>query len=142
MYCSNCGTKNVGNTFCTNCGNRLDGVSNNVMLKQEEKNGLKTASIVLGVIAIIVSITIVLSPVSIILSIIGLVLGIVATKTGKNVLGIVLNSVGLFVSIVILFLMGLFIKWAISLPDDYEDSYYEETYDYGHFGNDRYNEYY
>ena len=137
MYCSNCGTKNLGNVFCTNCGNRLDNISCNTMVKQSNKNSLKTASIVLGIIAIIGSVMIIFSPVSLILSIIGLILSIVTTKNDKNVLGIVFNMVGLVLSIGILFLMRLFIIWAIELPDESLDNYYGELYD---FGNDR--EYY
>ena len=138
MYCSNCGTKNTGNNFCISCGNRLDEVNTNINVMKKDNNGSKVASIILGVISIFGSIMIVLSPVSIILSIIGLVLGIDSRKKGTNVLGIVLNIIGLILSIGMLLLICLFINWAVNLPDEYNDSYYEEIYDY--FGNDR--EYY
>lgn len=144
MYCSNCGTKNEGNKYCTKCGLLLD--NSNVLVKKEEKNGLKITSIVFGVIGILGSITVFFSPLSLIISLIGLILGVVATKKVKNVLGIVLNTIGLFLSIIILFLVGLFIllfatdDYGYSDENDYYDRYYDRFDDY--FDGNKYGEYY
>ena len=93
MYCSNCGTKNKDNKFCVNCGNKLDLVIENNVNK--DNNGMKNASIILGVLGIISSMMIVFSPIGLILSIVGLILAICATKKIKNVLGIVLNALSI-----------------------------------------------
>lgn len=120
VYCSNCGTKNMRNNFCTNCGNKL-GVVN--VDKKSTDNGLKTASIVLGIIGIVGSLTLIFTFVGMLISIIGLILGIAATKKGKNVAGIVLNSVGMVLSIGILLLMGMFIRWIVNITNGYDDVY-------------------
>ena len=119
-FCSNCGSKNMGNNFCTNCGNKLGVVNVN---KNSSSNGLKTASIVLGIIGIVGSLTFVSTFIGMVVSIVGLILGIVATKKGKNVAGIVLNSVGMVLSIGILLLMGMFIRWVVDITNGHDDAY-------------------
>lgn len=128
MYCSNCGNKNDGGTFCVKCGSRIEYVNNNVNNNnnRSESNGLSVASIVLGVIGLILCFTFILSPISLIITIIGLILGIFASKKVKNIIGIVLNSIGLFISLVMLFLMVLIFNLIIALPEDY---YYEEGFE-------------
>ena len=107
FFCENCGNKiDNNNNFCVNCGNKINRVNNNsINFKNEESNGLKIASIVLGSISIVGCI---FFPISIILSIIGLILGIIATKKGKNMLGIILNVIGLLLSMLIIFIIVLF----------------------------------
>lgn len=140
VYCSKCGTRNEGNKFCTNCGMKLENISNvntGTGVKTEEKNGLKTASLVLGIISIISSILLVFSPIGLMLAIIGLVLGIVASKSVKNVVGIVLNSVGLFISIVVISLLIWLVVAFINDNNDYvvDDNYnYGDEYNYDDFG--------
>ena len=97
MFCEECGTKlNERATVCSKCGLEVS----NKKEKRTQKNGLKTASIVLGIIGIILSFSVILSPISIIITIVGLILGLCALKKGKNIAGIVLCSIGIFVSIV------------------------------------------
>ena len=92
MNCNNCGTENEkGTKFCKNCGKEL-----------KVKEGLGTASLVIGIFAIIFSFIFTLF--NLILSITGLVLGIVnKAKGGKKVSGIVLNAIATFFSIVMFF---------------------------------------
>lgn len=151
MYCSNCGTKNEGNKFCVKCGNKLNVVSSNntndnVSVKKET-SGLKTASIILGILGIVGALVVIFAPVSLILTIIGLILGIVATKKVKNVSGIVLNSVGLFLSIIMLGLFILVIMFATEEYDNnnyYDDSYYgsDSEFNIDDYFNDIMDEYY
>lgn len=145
MYCTNCGNKCNGGNFCTRCGNKLEelkvdnttmnkGVNNKVVVK-EENSGLKTASIVLGILGIVGSLMIVFFPVSFILSLIGLILGIVATKKVKNVVGIILNSVGLFLSIIICIACVWFlicIGSGIKTGSDFYDEYYNDDYNWNY----------
>lgn len=109
MYCSNCGNKNEGNNYCINCGNKLINSNNNdnINVIKEDGSGLKTASIVLGILGIIGSLLIIFSPIAFIFSLIGLILGIIAAKKVRNVSGIVLNSIGLILSIIIVGVMIL-----------------------------------
>ena len=104
MYCSNCGKKNEGNNYCTNCGNKLNNEDNNTnqIVVKKDCNGLKTASIVLGILGIVGSLLIIFSPISFTFSLVGLILGIIANKKIRNISGIVLSSIGLFLSFVIL----------------------------------------
>ena len=141
MYCSNCGNRNEGNNFCTRCGILLSNNNINTLGQGEDKNGLKTASIILGIIGIVGSLTILLSFVGVVVSLIGLILGIVATKKGRNVVGIVLNSVGLFLSISILLLLFIFVSFVINEYGDYEGSYYNKE-DYFDNFDDYYEQYF
>ncbi len=92
MNCKDCGTVNEkGTKFCKNCGKEL-----------KVKEGLGTASLVIGIFAIIFSFIFTL--LNLILSITGLILGIVnKSKGGKKVSGIVLNAIAIFLSIVMFF---------------------------------------
>ena len=131
MYCSNCGTKNEGNNYCVKCGNKLINISNNINnnVVPEEGSGLKTASIVLGILGIIGSILIIFSPISFVFSLIGLILGIVATKKVRNVSGIVLNSIGLVLSLIILGIIGLIFNFVIdNRYDEIDRDRYKDNY--------------
>ena len=123
MYCSNCGSKNYGNIYCTNCGNKLDNVNNKI--KQNEENGLRITSIVLGVLGLFSCLNFVFG---FIFSLVGLILGIYATKKGKNTLGIVLNSIGLFLSIIIFCLFIFLLRWVSEYDDNYNEDYYYNDY--------------
>jgi len=118
MYCSKCGKKiSENDMFCKFCGNKIgiekDSVkeeitTNEVIIntkQKEEKNGLKTASIVLGIIALVGNLFIIFSFISIVLAVIGLILGICATKKGRNIAGIVLNAISIILSILFILLM-------------------------------------
>lgn len=124
MYCINCGNKlNENDKFCTSCGKKIDNSVNNM----GTSNGLRTASIVLGVLSIIASVTVIFLSYGFIMSIVGFILAIVALKKGKNTLGIVLNSIGFCLSIIagiILFVFifrmaGIFDKYEYEIEDDY-----------------------
>lgn len=113
VFCSECGKKiNKGENFCTSCGAKVENVNvKNDNVKKEnvvvQKSGLRTASIVLGIIGIVFSLMVVLSPIAFILSVVGLILGICAVKRVRNVAGILLNSIGLFLSIIMVILFVL-----------------------------------
>lgn len=136
MYCSNCGIKNDENNYCVNCGNKLN---NNNVIVNKESNGLKTASIVLGILGIIGTVLIVFSPISFVLSLIGLILGIVANKKIRNVSGIILNSIGLFFSIIILGIIWLILMFMFGNSfdeiSDYRDNYVFDREYYEKFQN-------
>ena len=126
-YCVNCGTK-IGdnNKFCTNCGLKIsfDEEINNI-----QKNGLKSVSIVLGIVGIIGGSLIVFSPFSFIICFLGLIFAIISSKKVKNAVGIILNVIGLFISVIALILF-IFID---NLSDDdfydrFDDNKYSEYY--------------
>lgn len=127
-FCSNCGKKVDGNKFCTKCGNRLDNV-NSTVTDGKENSGLKTVSIVLGILGIVGSVMVIFSPFGFILSLIGLILAIIAIKKVKNVIGIVLNSIGLFLSVGMIIIVGLLIRFAINNYNGYNQNYYDNEYD-------------
>ena len=92
MNCSNCGTENKNDTkFCSNCGKELI-----------VKEGLGTASLVIGIIAILFSFIFTL--LNLALSFTGLVLGIInKSKGGKKISGIILNIIAIVLSVVMFF---------------------------------------
>ena len=136
MYCCNCGEKSNGENYCFNCGNKLNSVITNNNVSNGNSDGLRTASIVLGIIGIIGNVLIVFFPITFILSLIGLILGINANKKERNVLGIVLNSIGLFLSTCIIaffvFLFNIIINIGTSDYYDYDNNndYEVEKYYY------------
>jgi len=137
VYCSNCGNKIVeGNSFCTKCGIRVVGGRKSIV--KDEKNGLKTASLVLGIMGIVGSLTLVLSPLAFVISLVGIILGVIAKKSIKNVEGILISSIGLFLSS-LMFVISMLVIYFVIEPDNFdieneENSYKEEFYDYGKYG--------
>ena len=137
MYCSNCGNKIVeGNSFCTKCGIRVVGGRKSIV--KDEKNGLKTASLVLGIMGIVGSLTLILSPLAFVISLVGIILGVIAKKSIKNVEGILISSIGLFLSS-LMFVISMLVIYFVIEPDNFdieneENSYKEEFYDYGKYG--------
>lgn len=138
MFCINCGNKFSNNDkFCTNCGVKLETINNVKKEFNNNDNGLKIASIVLGSIGIGGAFLIIFAPVSLILSIIGLVLGLCALKKGSNVLGILLSSIGLVISLIVTVIMLLIFIFAFESVSGYEyedffgDEFGEYYYDYG-----------
>ena len=117
MYCPKCGKKvNEKDVFCKYCGENIDAEKEEVkevevteVVKEtkpaEEKNSLRTASIVLGIIALVGNLFIIFSFISVILAFIGIILAICATKKGRNVAGIVLNTISLVLSILMIIMM-------------------------------------
>ena len=117
MYCPKCGKKvNEKDVFCKYCGEKIDAEKEEVkeaevteVVKEttpvEEKNSLRTASIVLGIIALVGNLFIIFSFISVLLAAIGLILAICATKKGRNVAGIVLNVISLVLSILLISIM-------------------------------------
>ena len=129
MYCINCGNKlNDKNNYCTSCGIEINKKED---LNKKEDNGLRTASIILGILSIIAAVTVIFLFYGFIMSIVGFILGIIALKKGKNALGIVLNVVGFVLSIlagIIIFVFifrmtGIVDRYEYEIEDDYMDSF-------------------
>ena len=106
-YCPKCGTENNAEAkFCKSCGSSFEGESNvsttNTVNNVPQNEGLGTASMVIGIIALVLSFTcFVIFPLAIVipLALTGLILGIVnKAKKGKKFSGIILNAVALFVA--------------------------------------------
>lgn len=109
-YCPKCGKENESSTnFCSSCGSSFN-EETVVKSSKKKKEGLGTASLVLGIISLILSFTcIIIIPIiiSVPLSIVGLVLGIVnVSKKGKKFAGIILNSLALAFSLLIAFVIA------------------------------------
>ena len=156
-FCSNCGNRIIeGSMFCDKCGTKIDDIDNNVhsfnnshQILKEENNGLKIASLVLGIISLVLALF--LNVLIIPLAIIGLVLGIIYTsKSKKFCVGIVLNILGIIIPIIIcIFLITVFTNINSSLENMWDeeygsykdyDNYYNEDNDYYNEDNDYYNE--
>ena len=107
-YCPKCGKENNSEAkFCKECGaaieeNNTSNVVNNTTEVQKHE-GLGTASMVMGIIALVLSFTcFVIFPLFIVipLALVGLILGIVnKVQKGKKFSGIILNAVAIFVAI-------------------------------------------
>ncbi len=119
MYCPKCGKKvSEDDLFCKYCGSKIEKneevkaevIVENNNKSEENKNGLRTASIVLGILALVGNLFIVFSFLSVFLSVIGLILALCATKKGKNVAGIVLNSISIVLSILLIIMVIRFVK--------------------------------
>lgn len=149
MKCKNCGNEiNKNSKFCSECGEKvseIEEVSGEVEEKKEEpvkKDGNRTASIVIGIIALVGDILIIFFPVSFVLSIIGLILAIIACKEVKNVAGIVLNSIALVLSILLIsFTISLVPKFINNGISKIMDLFSEkiEDFDLGNFNLDEFN---
>ena len=120
MYCSNCASKLTGSEkYCPNCGNKI----NDNIKKQEyhSTEGIRTASIILGIIAAGGLSMLLFAPISLILSIIGLILAIKSSHNSKNLAGIIINSISLFISLIITlfitFVAIFLVKNIAKLPD-------------------------
>ncbi len=105
-YCPKCGSENKEEVkFCSKCGASFEKeVENEVKSNKPTKEGLGTASLVIGIIALVFSFTcIFFLPIFIILplALVGLILGIVnKAKKGKKFAGIILNAFALVISII------------------------------------------
>lgn len=133
MYCTSCGNKiNDGDKYCTNCGIKLDKIDNVIedVKVSEGTNGLKIASIILGIIGIIGSLMFIFAPFCLIVSIIGLVLGFCALKKGSNVVGILLSSIGLVLSIIMSVVLVLIFIYMIRGASGYINENYDKYYEY------------
>ena len=116
-YCPKCGTENNAEAkFCKSCGSNFEGESSvsttNTVNNVPQNEGLGTASMVIGIIALVLSFTcFVIFPLIIVipLALTGLILGIVnKAKKGKKFSGIILNAVALFVAGLMTILFALF----------------------------------
>ena len=112
-YCPKCGEENKEDAkFCKACGTAMDGnttsTGGNNVTEVKKSEGLGTASMIMGIIALVLSFTcFVILPLFIVipLSLTGLILGIVnKVQKGKKISGIVLNSIAIFVAILMAFL--------------------------------------
>ena len=116
MYCQKCGNQNDnGVNFCTKCGSSLTEESKKNETKKKE--GLGTASLVLGIISLVLSFTcIIFLPIFLVLplALIGLILGIVnKAKKGRKFAGIILNTLALIISIIMCVLFFAIIGVAV-----------------------------
>lgn len=124
-FCEHCGEKLEDNqAFCTKCGKKVkkgenkpkeetktdkkvESTTSKQTLEPKKKEGLGTASMVIGIISLVLSfvINILVIP----LAIVGLILGIVnKAQKGKKISGIILNIVAIVLSIIV-FIVALFI---------------------------------
>ena len=133
MHCTNCGNKlDSKSTFCPECGVKVENkeinISYNSTNKTNNNNGLKTASIVLGIVGIVLGIF--LSVLGFIVSLIGLILGLCALKKGKNIIGIVLNSVAIVISIIVSVLVIIGVTSFINIGNIINNQISEYNYDF------------
>ena len=144
-FCSNCGNQIIKESnFCDKCGTKIDNNDNNQIISKEENNGLKTASLILGIISLVLALF--LNFLIIPLAIVGLILGIIYTsKSKKFCVGIVLNILGIIIPIILcIFLINIFTNINSSIESiwdeeyssyDNEDNYYNDDNDY-YYDND------
>ena len=113
--CKYCG-KEIDKTddYCPKCGkNQLEKIVNNNKINKE---GLGTASMVIGIISLIFSflISVFIFP----LALVGLILGIVnKAQNGKKVSGIILNGIAMIVSVLVFIALIVLLVIAV---DDYD----------------------
>ena len=129
-FCDNCGQKlKTEDQYCPNCGQKIGA---RVVIR-ENKEGLGTASMVIGIISLVLAFIISVGVFP--LAIVGLILGIVnKADKGKKVSGIILNIIAILLSIMIF--IAFLVVLMIAIPDsdsDYEirdipeDSHKEEV---------------
>ena len=119
MECSKCGKKlKKGDLFCNGCGAKVK-KTNSKENNTKKKEGLITASIVIGIIAILFSV--VLNILILPLAILGLIFGIVGKSTkGKKIAGIVTNSIAIVVGII---MFSLLIVLLASIANDSDNAF-------------------
>lgn len=96
-FCNNCGEKlKEGEVYCPNCGKE---VGKEIIVK-ENKEGLGTASMIIGIISLILVFIISLGIIP--LAFCGLILGIVnKAQRGKKISGIILNTIAMILSFIV-----------------------------------------
>ena len=123
MFCENCGTKARANeNFCEQCGTKMEKkyatqVNNNQINMQNQMNsnenkwdGLKIASLVIGIIAILLSwLNLMILP----LAIVGLILGLITKTKRKMHAGTILNIIAIVLAIVIFTLFAIWVAVAV-----------------------------
>ena len=117
-YCENCGTKiEKDGLYCPKCGKK-DKTKEVKEQKQIENNdnkkeGLGTASMIIGIISLVLSfiINIIILP----LALVGLILGVVnKAQNGKKISGIILNGVAMIVAVLVFIALMAFFTVRIS----------------------------
>ena len=130
--CSKCGKKlKKGELFCSECGTKIKNSNTNTKKEtnkkpvKKNKEGLLTASLVIGIISIIFSA--ILNVLIVPLAILGLIFGIVGKSSkgkGKKIAGIVLNSLALFIAIIV---FSIIMAFVVSIAND-SDNIFNNTY--------------
>lgn len=124
-FCNNCGEKlKEGEVYCSKCGkNQKERVITN-----NDKEGLGTASMVIGIISLVLALTV--NVIAFPIALVGLILGIVSkAQNGKKISGIILNIIAMVVGVIVFIgLIVLFILFALLVDSDYDN--YD---DYGHY---------
>ena len=118
-FCNNCGEKlKSGELYCSNCGKSVE----NEIVVENKKEGLGTASMIIGIISLILVFIISLGVLP--LALCGLILGIVnKTQKGKKVSGIILNTIAMILSFIVFIILIIILM--VKLP---EVNYNEHTY--------------
>ena len=126
MYCSSCGSKlNQDENYCANCGKLINESKPITMDNNKNSEGIRSASIVVGILSLVGIFILIFAPISLILSIIGLILAIKSNKTYKNTAGIIINAIGLFISFIITSIIALLIMLSYDIIKN----------DFGNIGN-------
>ena len=118
MYCQNCQNILTGNeNYCPNCGLKIHdkNIYNNKPIDiTPSTENVRSASIILGGLALGGICLGIFAPVSLILSIIGLILALKANSNVKNTIGITLNAIAIFLSFIITTFIALVVYFIIS----------------------------
>ena len=110
-FCNNCGEKlKSGELYCSNCGKSVE----NEIVVENKKEGLGTASMIIGIISLILVFIISLGVLP--LALVGLILGIVnKTQKGKKVSGIILNTIAMILSFIVFIILIIILM--VKLPE-------------------------
>ena len=123
MYCHKCGANMLEtDKYCSNCGEKV--LDNRPIGINNSTENFRTASIVLGGLALGGVVLLIFAPISLILAIIGLILAIKSNRNAKNTVGIVLNGISLFFAFILTAIFILFVNIVISVIN--ENDYFPE----------------
>ena len=120
-YCDSCGQELAKeDLFCPKCGQSIQTITSKN--PKQKKEGLGTASMIIGIISLVLAfvINILIFPIALI----GLILGIVnKAQHGKKISGIVLNGIAMFLSIIVF--IAVIILLTINVIKNFDGNYNE-----------------